>query len=75
MRLTHWINVLCLTILLMSGLQIFNAHSALYIGAKSNFDHPVLEIGANADDTRGETTMIGTHIRYDGRARPLQRKG
>ncbi len=59
MRLTHWTNVLCLTILLMSGLQIFNAHSALYIGSKSNFDHPVLEIGANADDTRGETTILG----------------
>src|SRR5271165_3874803 len=58
-RWTHWVNVLCLTILLMSGLQIFNAHSALYIGAKSNFDHPVLEIGANADDTRGETTILG----------------
>jgi thiosulfate reductase cytochrome b subunit len=58
-RLTHWINVLCLTILLMSGLQIFNAHSALYIGAKSDFDHPIVEIGANADDTRGETTIFG----------------
>ena len=31
-RLMHWINVVCLTILLMSGLQIFNAHPALYWG-------------------------------------------
>ena len=45
-RVTHWINVLCLTILLMSGLQIFNAHPALYWGPKSTFNDPILEIGA-----------------------------
>ncbi len=31
-RITHWLNVLCLSFLLMSGLQIFNAHPALYWG-------------------------------------------
>jgi len=31
-RVTHWINVLCLTLLLMSGLQLFNFHPALYWG-------------------------------------------
>ncbi|MBT3401711.1 MAG: hypothetical protein HN420_17180, partial [Rhodospirillaceae bacterium] len=31
-RLTHWINALCFTLLLMSGLQILNAHPALYWG-------------------------------------------
>ena len=31
-RLMHWINVVCLTILLGSGLNIFNAHPALYWG-------------------------------------------
>lgn len=31
-RLPHWVNVLCLTVLFMSGLQIFNAHPALYWG-------------------------------------------
>src|SRR5215510_7944332 len=31
-RLTHWINVLCLTLLLMSGLALFNVHPALYWG-------------------------------------------
>jgi thiosulfate reductase cytochrome b subunit len=31
-RLTHWINVLCVTLLLMSGLQILNYHPALYWG-------------------------------------------
>jgi cytochrome b subunit of formate dehydrogenase len=29
LRLSHWINGLCLLVLLMSGLQIFNAHPAL----------------------------------------------
>jgi thiosulfate reductase cytochrome b subunit len=43
-RLTHWINVLCLTVLLMSGLQIFNAHPALYWGRQSDFAHPWLAI-------------------------------
>ena len=31
-RITHWINVIALTALLMSGLQIFNEHPALYWG-------------------------------------------
>ncbi|PZM14638.1 cytochrome b/b6 domain-containing protein [Rhizobium tubonense] len=38
-RVTHWINVLCLSLLLMSGLQIFNAHPSLYWG----------QYGADAD--------------------------
>jgi len=32
-RITHWLNVLCFSLLLMSGLQIFNAHPRLYWGA------------------------------------------
>ena len=31
-RIMHWINVLAVIVLLMSGLQIFNAHGALYWG-------------------------------------------
>ena len=38
-RLTHWINVLAFSLLLMSGLQIFNAHPRLYWG----------QYGADAD--------------------------
>jgi cytochrome b subunit of formate dehydrogenase len=48
-RLTHWINVVCMTVLLMSGLQIFNAHPALYWGNASNFDHPLVAIGGFPD--------------------------
>ena len=39
-RVTHWINVVALTIMLMSGFQIFNAHRALYWGPKgADADH------------------------------------
>ncbi|PTM86666.1 cytochrome b/b6 domain-containing protein [Mycoplana dimorpha] len=31
-RLSHWLNVICMSFLLLSGLQIFNAHPALYWG-------------------------------------------
>jgi cytochrome b subunit of formate dehydrogenase len=31
-RIAHWINALCFLLLLMSGLQIFNAHPRLYWG-------------------------------------------
>ena len=44
-RLGHWINVLCLSVLLMSGLNIFNAHPRLYWGQYgANFDKPVMEM-------------------------------
>jgi len=45
-RITHWINVLALSLLLMSGLQIFNAHPELYWGAKSVFGHGWLAMDA-----------------------------
>ena len=38
-RITHWLNVVCLSFLLLSGLQIFNAHPRLYWG----------QYGADAD--------------------------
>ena len=43
-RVTHWLNLLCLVVLLMSGLQIFNAHPALYWGQGSDFAHPWLDM-------------------------------
>ena len=46
-RIMHWINVVALTLLFMSGLQIFNAHPALYWGKSSYTGRPALmEIGA-----------------------------
>ncbi len=51
LRIMHWINVLAVVALLGSGLQIFNAHPALYWG-KSSYTGapPVLQIGARRDD-------------------------
>ena len=58
-RATHWINVLALTILLMSGLNIFGAHPALYWGQKSTFAHPWISIGA--EEVGGKTVGV-THV-------------
>lgn len=67
-RLTHWINALVLLVLLMSGLQIFNAHPALYLGSKSQFDDPVLAMGAvqDGEGLRGVTTILGYAIPTHG---------
>jgi thiosulfate reductase cytochrome b subunit len=59
-RLTHWLNVVAMTILLMSGLQIFNAHPALDLGATSNFEHPLVAIGATGETPdRGYVDAFG----------------
>jgi thiosulfate reductase cytochrome b subunit len=65
-RLTHWVNVVCLTVLLMSGLQIFNAHPALYVGKQSDFDHPVLSIAADRRDDVGIVTILGQRFTTTG---------
>ena len=61
LRITHWINAGCFSLLLMSGLQIFNAHPALYVGNRSDFDHPVLSIPAQQSENGlvGETVIFG----------------
>jgi len=60
-RVAHWINVLCFTLLLMSGLQIFNAHPALYVGERSDFEHPIISIQAHQSEQgiAGETVILG----------------
>ena len=45
-RLWHWTNLVCLIVLLMSGLRIFNAHPALYWGEQSDFANPFIAIHA-----------------------------
>jgi Ni/Fe-hydrogenase b-type cytochrome subunit len=49
-RATHWINLLALIILVMSGFQIFNAHPHLYWGHTSEPDQAFLSITAANDD-------------------------
>ncbi|WP_417622127.1 cytochrome b/b6 domain-containing protein [Parasphingorhabdus sp.] len=47
-RLWHWINALCLMVLLMSGLTIFNAHPRLYWGEYgANDDHAWMAVGSS----------------------------
>ncbi|ADH89472.1 cytochrome b561 [Ancylobacter novellus DSM 506] len=68
-RLTHWVNVLCLTFLLLSGLQIFMAHPALYWGQYgANNDPSVLSIGAEQDGNalRGVTRVGGLSFTTTG---------
>jgi thiosulfate reductase cytochrome b subunit len=60
-RITHWVNALVLLVLLMSGLQIFNAHPALYVGSKSTFDDPLMAMGAvqQGETAKGVTSFFG----------------
>jgi thiosulfate reductase cytochrome b subunit len=60
-RVMHWINVVCLTILLMSGLNVFNAHPALYWGQESTFAKPWVSFRARETPAGpiGVTTIAG----------------
>jgi thiosulfate reductase cytochrome b subunit len=62
-RVTHWVNALCLLVLLMSGLQIFNAHPTLYLGSTSDRDRAVLSMDAvqRQDGSYAGLTTIGGH--------------
>jgi thiosulfate reductase cytochrome b subunit len=69
-RVTHWLWAISLFFLLLTGLQIFNAHPALYIGDQSGFqfDNSVLRIGAEntPDGPRGFTTILGAKFDTTG---------
>jgi thiosulfate reductase cytochrome b subunit len=69
-RIMHWVNVLAVTVLLMSGLQIFNAHGALYWGQSSYSGRPpVLQITAEqASDGKpiGVTRVLGHKFKTTG---------
>jgi thiosulfate reductase cytochrome b subunit len=69
-RVLHWINVVALTILLMSGLNIFNAHPALYWGKSSYTGNPpVLMITSQVDGdgvAHGITRVFGHNFNTTG---------
>lgn len=68
-RLGHWLNTLAVFILIMSGLQIFNAHPALYWGDRSDRDQPLLSIRALRNDdgqVKGVTTVLGHQLDTTG---------
>jgi thiosulfate reductase cytochrome b subunit len=62
-RITHWTNAVSLCLLLLSGLQIFNAHPDLYFGQQSHFGHPWFGLGAyqSGDGTLHGVTLVGGH--------------
>jgi Ni/Fe-hydrogenase b-type cytochrome subunit len=67
-RLTHWVNALALLILLMSGLQIFNAYPHLHWGSKAEPDEPFFSIYATNEDgeIRGYTQFYGWRVETTG---------
>ncbi len=61
-RLAHWITVISITALLMSGMQIFNARPQLDFGSRTDFEHPPFAIGD--DDAGGRKigfVRVGSH--------------
>jgi thiosulfate reductase cytochrome b subunit len=68
-RLTHWLNVLCLSFLLLSGLQIFNAYPRLHWGQYgADDDRAFITIGADEryGEPRGFVTVGGMSIPTTG---------
>lgn len=69
-RVTHWSWAIALFFLMLSGLQIFNAHPNLYIGKESGFqyDNAVLRIGAEntIEGPRGYTELFGNKFDTTG---------
>ncbi len=68
-RITHWLNVLFLTFMLGSGLQILNAHPSLYWGSRSDAQSVWLEIGTSrtaAGELRGYTRLFGREFDTTG---------
>lgn len=65
-RIMHWTNVVSLTILLMSGLMIFNAHPSLDWGHTSDTGKPVLQITSRvATDGTGQLAGITRVFGYE----------
>ncbi len=59
-RVTHWIVALAMLVLIMSGLQIFNAAPYLDASDLSNPHHRILSFGTTGDQgTVGTTTLFG----------------
>ncbi|HEY7852463.1 MAG TPA: cytochrome b/b6 domain-containing protein, partial [Caulobacteraceae bacterium] len=69
-RVTHWVNVLVISLLLMSGLNILSAHPRLYWGQfGADFDTPWLEVtsvGHAAGPRSGVVKVGGYQIETTG---------
>lgn len=59
-RIMHWVNVIALSIMFFSGLQIFNAHPSLSWGNRSDPGKELIAMGARMD---ASGKLVGvTHI-------------
>lgn len=69
-RATHWAWAVSLFFLLVSGLQIFNAHPALYLGEQSGFgfDNEIMRVSAETLEEKrvGVTEILGAKIDTTG---------
>lgn len=69
-RATHWLWAVSLFFLLLSGLQIFNAHPVLYLGDQSGFEFDNRVLAITSEDTghgfRGITDILGFQLDTSG---------
>ena len=66
LRWMHWINLGCMLVLVGSGLQIFNAHPALYWGQASSFGDPVFAASAvRGPDGKGRGITVVGNASFD----------
>lgn len=69
-RITHWAWAVSLFFLMLTGLQIFNAHPSLHLGKEVGFDYDnaILEIGARqkGDVLQGVTRVFAVEFDTTG---------
>jgi thiosulfate reductase cytochrome b subunit len=65
-RLTHWVNVASMVVLLLSGLQILCAHPAFYWGETARFARPFAAITTRLTDAGETTGVLGVSKGADG---------
>ena len=68
-RVTHWVNVASMLILLLSGLQILCSHPAFYWGEVARFAHPFAEVTSDTGpkgEPRGWLAVMGMHLDTTG---------
>lgn len=69
-RVTHWVWAISLFFLLLSGLQIFNAHPTLYVGKQSGFafDNAIVSMSGEETDagSKGTTKVLGHNFDTSG---------
>ena len=69
-RVTHWIWAVCLFFLMLTGLQIFNAHPTLHVGLEAGFEYDnaifAIETRQNGEALQGVTRIFGAEFDTTG---------